>query len=1588
MKFNRLLLLYFTVFTFGLSAQTTFRYSYDLGAFDITGGMLETSAGEFVVAGINNSFGPYYGDVMKIDAQGTVMWAKAYTGGLATTFNDIKPVSTGGYIVTGASTNSGGGAILVRLDDNGNIIWAKKYQLPDIPSANASSEAGNAVIETSDGGFLVGGGVDFFWDGVSASTVDTTSALGFKVNSSGVLQWSRVWTISTTNPDEHYINDVAESADGYFFVGNSSEGSGTLSSNGDYPSNALVIKTSTAGALTYIRRWGAGNTTSQQINCARKLTLGANAGKILLGGNDNSDAFIITIDGTGSTPTLGAFNRKLNGAAFPPRTIVVQDVMENTDGNYSIIGWQIEGLTLTFYSALYKINSSTGALIWGKGYSPIGLSSILPEGGICTDQGYYLSVTDQQFSGFNFNIIRTNTVGELGSGAGCTFTALSPTTGTYSVTLSTPTSSNFNLMTEANFTPTVTTMTPTSVQHCLSISCTTPSAPLVGTITQPSCTVSTGSVALSGLPSSGSWTVTASPGGATITGTGSSATFSGLTAGATYTFTVTVSSCTSAASSNAVINGAPVVPSAPVIGTVTQPTCVTSTGSVALSGLPSSGTWTVTASPGGATITGTGTTGTFTGLAPGTYTFSVASSGGTSTLFNETFETGGPGWTFNVVTGTEGADPNFFTVSDAEGGVAPPGCGVPTNGNKTLHVTSVFNPTGGAAYDAGGLCGFLFCPETNRRSESPAISSVGYSGLTLNFKYIANGQAGQDFATVWYNDGTGWFQLGTALSSPLCGSGQGQWSNYSAALPASCNNITNLKIAIKWQNDDDGAGTDPSVAINDITVTAPTSGCSSLASLPITINAVPTIPTAPVPGTVTQPTCATPTGSVTFSGLPASGTWTVTASPGGTTSTGSGTTGTFSGLAAGTYSFTVTNAGGCTSSATASVTINAAPGAPSTPVLGTVTQPTCATPTGSVALSGLPASGTWTINGNPSGTATGTGTTGSVPGLNPGSYTFTVTNSGGCTSTATASVTINAAPTTPTSPILGAVTQPTCSTPTGSVALSGLPASGTWTINGNPSGTATGTGTNGSVTGLNPGSYTFTVTNAGGCTSTATASVTVNAAPGAPSTPVLGTVTQPTCSTPTGSVALSGLPASGTWAVNGNPSGTASGTGTTGTVTGLNPGSYTFTVTNAGGCASTATASVTINAVPSPPADPTAAVTTQPTCAVPTGTLTISAPTGSNLEYSVDGTNWQASPVFTGLTPGTYTVEVTDNSTGCSNTGTVTAIIDPVAGAPTVTVLTEVDVTCFGDNDGSASVQANGGVAPYTYSWSPSGGSSDVALGLSAGNYTVTVTDDAGCSSTADITIGSPATVAVNGVLTNVLCDSSTGGSILTNATGGSGNYTYNWTPNGETTASLTDLAAGTYGVTATDDNGCSATGSFTVVATGSLGVTVTPDFTEIQGGETAVLTATGGTDYFWTPSTTLDCADCATVNASPLTTTLYTVTASDEYGCTGSDTVTVKVNINCGEFFVPNVFSPNGEGPADNNKLCLYGTPACMKELDFAIYNRWGEMVFQTTDITNCWDGLYKDKELNSGIFVYKLYVETIDGEIVEQSGNITLVR
>ena len=124
---------------------------------------------------------------------------------------------------------------------------------------------------------------------------------------------------------------------------------------------------------------------------------------------------------------------------------------------------------------------------------------------------------------------------------------------------------------------------------------------------------------------------------------------------------------------------------------------------------------------------------------------------------------------------------------------------------------------------------------------------------------------------------------------------------------------------------------------------------------------------------------------------------------------------------------------------------------------------------------------------------------------------------------------------------------------------------------------------------------------------------------------------------------------------------------------------------------------------------------------------------------------------------------------------------------------------------------------------------------------------------------------------------------------------------------------------------------------------------------------------------------------ASPSTTTLYKVVGKDNNGCINSDTVTVKADFNMNALYLlPNSFTPNGDGINDCFGIKYWGV---VQDLDFRIYNRFGNMVFHTTDPNVCWDGTYKQQPQNSNVFVYVISAKTACG-IVNRKGTITLLK
>lgn len=194
---------------------------------------------------------------------------------------------------------------------------------------------------------------------------------------------------------------------------------------------------------------------------------------------------------------------------------------------------------------------------------------------------------------------------------------------------------------------------------------------------------------------------------------------------------------------------------------------------------------------------------------------------GQTLIWNDDFEATLADWNLTISTGTNDANANIWTISDEEGGVAPPGCGVASNGNKTLHVTcqGALCIGTGAIYYAGDAGMFSQPGATNKRAALIApIATTGQTQLELVFDWIGVGQAGQDFAELEYSidGGITWNMIWSQTPGNICGGGQGEWKEETVTLPVATENQADLRFAFNWKNDNDGAGTDPSFAVNDL----------------------------------------------------------------------------------------------------------------------------------------------------------------------------------------------------------------------------------------------------------------------------------------------------------------------------------------------------------------------------------------------------------------------------------------------------------------------------------------------------------------------------------------------------------------------------------------------------------------------------------------------------------------------------------------------------------------------------------------------------------------------------------------------------
>jgi gliding motility-associated-like protein len=334
--------------------------------------------------------------------------------------------------------------------------------------------------------------------------------------------------------------------------------------------------------------------------------------------------------------------------------------------------------------------------------------------------------------------------------------------------------------------------------------------------------------------------------------------------------------------------------------------------------------------------------------------------------------------------------------------------------------------------------------------------------------------------------------------------------------------------------------------------------------------------------------------------------------------------------------------------------------------------------------------------------------------------------------------------------------------------------------------------------------------------------------------------------------------------------------------TSLTVGAYTITVTDANGCTATNTFHITQSATLTQ-----SATQTNVTCSDSSnGTITVSVYSTTGPFTYVWSPTVTSQSSATGLTAGNYTVQITDTA-GCHSTLQFT-ITSPTA-------LVDLDSfkapLCNAGANGMAVVYVTGGTPGYAYQWTPTGGSNDTASGLTAGTYIITVRDSNGCTVSDTVHITQPPALTMTTSQTNVLCYGNSTGIASVIPNGGTPSYTYLWSPNAATTASIHTLLAGTYSITVADSNGCTLDTTITITQPNSpLSLTALINPNSICDGDTANLTTTGsggtpGYSYLWNNGTT---TTNQTIN--PTVSSTYYVTVTDSNGCVTTDSVAINV--------------------------------------------------------------------------------------------------
>lgn len=799
------------------------------------------------------------------------------------------------------------------------------------------------------------------------------------------------------------------------------------------------------------------------------------------------------------------------------------------------------------------------------------------------------------------------------------------------------------------------------------------------------------------------------------------------------------------------------------------------------------------------------------------------------------------------VTNTENTCIKFATTA-VQANIAPPAADAGPPGTVTCAVPSIdLQGTGSSgsnfsylwtASNGGNITG-------GSTTLTPTVNAAGTYQLKVTNS--TNGCTTTSTATVTGNN------VPPSLSTT---NGALNCTNTAATLITSTN-ATNPTFAWTGPNGYTSEAQNPTVSISGsyaVVVTSPSSGCTNTAVATVTSNTTP--PGASASGGAI--TCAN--AQVTLTGnSPATQVGYVWTGPNGYTSNLQNPTVSTEGA----YNLVVTDAGnGCTSTAAASVSLNTGPPAAAASTPGNLNCNTAQLQiSGSGSSTGANFAYLWTTaNGNiTDGATTLTPTVNQV-----GDYNLLVTNTeNGCTSTAAASV----AQTPPVTSSISAQANVTCNgAANGSATVAAGGGNGTYTYawsNG-----ATGT----SASGLVAGTYQVVVTDGENCTASVSA-----------------TIAQPDVlaahATATGQTTNGTNDGTATAAPTGGTAGYTynwSNGGTTASITGLAPGTYTIIVTDANACTTAETVTVnTFNCALSANISGT-----NISCfGSNNGTAAVSL-SGAAAPVTYAWSNGATTQSVASLAPGAYSVEVLD-ANNCPATLSV-SITEPTQLGANANATHE---TSAGANDGTAAAAPTGGTSGYAYAWS-NGATTATVSGLAPGTYTVVVTDANGCTAAQTVVVNSfNCAVTTQTTVSNVTCSGAANGSIALAQTGGTAPFTYIWS-NGATTSTISNLAPGTFTASLTDVNGCQAVASASVTEPdpySNFSVQTNHPACPNEATGSASASISGGTlphNFLWSNGAT-------TSSITGLTAGTYGLVVTDANGCATNTSVSITANDN-----------------------------------------------------------------------------------------------